>query len=62
MDWLLHKLLGKRRSLTKQTAKSLTSITKYDNSKIKETLSFKFKSIDESIKEVCSLYLKDLEV
>jgi hypothetical protein len=54
--------LGKRRSLTKQTAKSLTSITKYDNSKIKETLSFKFKSIDESIKEVCSLYLKDLEV
>lgn len=62
MDWLLHKLLGKRRSLTKQTAKSFTSITKYDNSKIKETLSFKFKSIDESIKEVCSLYLRDLEV
>ncbi len=60
MDWLKHKLFNTRRSLSKQTAKSAVSITQYDNSKLKETLNFEFKSIDESIKDVSELYLKDL--
>jgi len=60
LDWLNHKLLRKRRTLSKQTAKSAVSITKYDNNKLKHTLDFQFKSIDDSIEDVCGLYLKDL--
>ncbi|MBC2844180.1 NAD-dependent epimerase/dehydratase family protein [Winogradskyella flava] len=59
LDWLQHKLLGKRRRLTKQTAKSALSITKYDNSKLRDAINFEFKPIDDSIKEVGNLYLKD---
>jgi nucleoside-diphosphate-sugar epimerase len=61
LDWLQFKLLGKRRSLTKQTAKSAVSITKYENSKIKNALNFEFKPINQSIKEVSKLYLQDLK-
>ena len=61
LDWLKHKLFKKRRRLSKQAAKSAVSITKYDNSKLKTQLDFNFKSIDQSIDEVCALYLKDLE-
>lgn len=61
MDWLKHKLFGARRSLSKQAAKSATSVTKYDNSKLKNALGFEFKPIDKSIREVCELYLKDLK-
>ncbi len=46
LDWLQYKLFGKRRSLTKQSAKSILSITKYDNSKIKTKLNFEFKQLD----------------
>ena len=58
-DWLKQKLTGSRRSFTKHTAKSATSITKYDNSKIKNAIGFEFKPINQSIKEICELYLKD---
>ena len=61
LDWLNFNLFGKRRRLTKQTAKSATSITKYDNSKLKYTLNFEFKPIDRAIEDICELYLKDLD-
>ncbi|RNC87784.1 MAG: NAD-dependent epimerase/dehydratase family protein [Winogradskyella sp.] len=61
LDWLSHKLLGKRRTLSKQLAKTLTSVTKHDNSKIKTTLNYNFTPIDVSIKKVSELYLKDLK-
>lgn len=60
LDWLNYKLFGKRRSLSKQAAKSAISTTNYDASKLKKTLNFEFKTINESITEVCQLYLKDL--
>lgn len=60
MDWLNSKLLGKRRQLSKQMAKSITTKTKYDNSKIRGILNYDFKSIDESIEDNSKLYLKDL--
>ncbi|WP_179375223.1 SDR family oxidoreductase [Winogradskyella wichelsiae] len=59
LDWLTHKLLRRRRTLSKQASKSAISITKYDASKIKDTLNFKFKSIDQSIKEVSELFIRD---
>ncbi|MEN8885418.1 MAG: NAD-dependent epimerase, partial [Winogradskyella sp.] len=61
LDWLHHKLFGKRRALSKQTAKSAISVTKYDNSKITNGLNFTFKSIDNTINEVSKLYLNDLK-
>ena len=61
LDWLKHKLFGSRRRFSKQTARSAVSVTRYDNSKIKNMLGFEFKPIDQSIKEVCSLYLEDLK-
>lgn len=61
LDWLQFKLFGKRRSLSKQAAKTAVRITKYDNSRIKNALNFEFKPLDKSIKNVSKLYLKDLE-
>jgi nucleoside-diphosphate-sugar epimerase len=61
LDWLNNKLLGKRRSLSKQTAKSIVSKTTYDNSKLKDALDFQFTDIDVSIKNVGKLYLEDLK-
>ena len=60
LDWLNHKLFGKRRKLSKQLAKTIITKTVYDNSKIKNALEFEFSSIDDSIKKVCQLFLEDL--
>jgi nucleoside-diphosphate-sugar epimerase len=61
LDWLNHKLLGKRRQLSKQLAKTARSKTRYDNSKIKKALNFEFTPIDTSINKVSKLFLQDLE-
>ncbi|MDT0559671.1 NAD-dependent epimerase/dehydratase family protein [Ichthyenterobacterium sp. W332] len=61
LDWLSHKLFGKRRQLSKQVANTAHSITKYDNSKIRTALNYEFKSLDISIKDTCKFYLKDLK-
>ncbi|TCK65136.1 nucleoside-diphosphate-sugar epimerase [Winogradskyella wandonensis] len=60
LDWLKHKLFGKRRQLSKQLASTLTSVTKHDNSKVKTALDYNFITIETSIKNVSNLYLKDL--
>lgn len=62
LDWLSHKLFGKRRRLSKQMAQTANTITKYDNSKIVNVLSYEFKPIDQSIEENCKLLLKDFMV
>jgi len=62
LDWLNHKLRGKRRRLSKQLARTVRSKRNYDNSKIKEFLNFKFTPLEESINKVCGLFKKDLEV
>lgn len=61
LDWLKHKLFGKRRRLSKQLAKTITSVTKHDNSKIKTALDFKFTPVDDSIQNVSKLFLKDFK-
>ncbi|MCC1483042.1 NAD-dependent epimerase/dehydratase family protein [Winogradskyella immobilis] len=60
LDWLNHKLFGKRRKLSKQLAKTIITKTVYDNSKIKNALEFEFSSVDDSIKKVSQLFLEDL--
>lgn len=59
LDWLKHKLFGKRRRLSKQLANTLTSVTRHDNSKVKEDLNYTFLSVEESVKRVSDLYLQD---
>lgn len=60
MDWLTHKLTGKRRQLTKQIVASLHSETNYSHAKIKKTIDFEFNPIDESIATIGNLYLKQV--
>lgn len=61
LDWLRHKLKGKRRRLSKQMAKTALTKTIYDNSKLKDALNFKFKTMDASIGEVGRFFLSDLQ-
>lgn len=58
LDWLNHKITGKRRQLTKQLAHSLSSETNYNSDKIKNGLNYSFKDIDKGITEIGNLYLK----
>ncbi|PWH83596.1 NAD-dependent epimerase [Algibacter marinivivus] len=58
LDWLKHKLTGKRRQLTKHIAKSLTTETHYSSDKIKTALNYKFKAIDDTIVSIGANYPK----
>lgn len=61
LDWLTHKLFGKRRKLSKQLAHTLVQTANYDNSKLKTAIDFNFKPIDTSITDVSSYFLEDLK-
>lgn len=61
LDWLNHLITGKRRRLSRQMTKSARSITKYDASKLIDTLDFEFKPMQVSIEESCQFFLKDLK-
>ncbi|HEX9826790.1 MAG TPA: NAD-dependent epimerase/dehydratase family protein [Flavobacteriaceae bacterium] len=61
LDWLNHKLRGKRRRLSKQLAKTVRTKRYFDNSKIKKTLNFEFTPIEDSIQKVSRYFLKDLD-
>lgn len=61
LDWLSSKLLGTRRKLSKQLAKSVRTKTVYDNSKIKKALQIEFNSIDNAINKVSKYYLNDIK-
>lgn len=58
LDWLKNILTGKRRQLTKHLCRSLTSETNYCNKKIKQTLNYNFKAVDESIAEIGRVFNK----
>ena len=49
---------GKRFRLSSETARSAFKKQSYSNEKIKKTLNFNFKPVDESISEIC-LHLKN---
>lgn len=61
LDWLKHKLTGKRRVLSKQTAISALTETNYSNKKIKEAIGFEFLPIDKSIETTSARYLDYLK-
>lgn len=59
LDWLKHKLTGKRRVMSKQTAQSAVSKTRYCNQKIKDALAYNFKDINASIKHTTTCFEAD---
>ena len=61
LDWLNHKMFRKRRRLSKQLVNTIISITKYDNSKVKNALNFEFRSINKSIEKTSQLFLEDID-
>ncbi|AUC82614.1 NAD-dependent epimerase/dehydratase family protein [Lacinutrix sp. Bg11-31] len=59
LDWLKHKVTGKRRVLTRQLADSLVSESLFNGDKIKAHVDFEYSNLETEIKEVCKLYLKE---
>ncbi|PNQ75082.1 NAD-dependent epimerase [Hanstruepera neustonica] len=59
LDWLKNKITGKRRVLVKQMVASLFNSVIYENTKIKEVLSYKFIPFEKSIEKVTQQFLKD---
>ncbi|WP_298531076.1 NAD-dependent epimerase/dehydratase family protein [uncultured Algibacter sp.] len=58
LDWLKHKMTGKRRELTRHIAKSLSTNDCFSSEQIKITLNYKFKTMDKTINAVGLLYQK----
>ena len=61
LDWLVHKLTGKRRKLVKQLVASLYNKSTYSNTKIKSDLGYTFKSVNDSIEIVAKQFMEDKE-
>lgn len=58
LDWFVHTLTGKRRSLTKNLAKTLSTTSAYDNSKLLNAIDYEFKPVEQTIKEVAKAFLE----
>lgn len=57
LDWIVAKLLCRKRRLTKPLAQTLHTICHYDNSKIKSALNdFEFQPISESLSATCQIF------
>lgn len=59
LDWLKHKLTGRRRLFVKQMVASLFNKADYDNKKVKQTLDYNFIPIENSIQTVVNQFLKE---
>jgi dihydroflavonol-4-reductase len=57
--WVISKITGKEPLLSKYSAKSAHSVSRYSSEKIQKMLGFEFESIDKSIKKTAKNYLKD---
>lgn len=49
LDWLIHKLTGRRRQLTKHLVETLKTKSNYNSDKIKQVLNYNFKPVSETI-------------
>jgi len=59
LDWLTHKLTGKRRKLTKQLADSLVSQSQFNGDKIKAFVDFEYSNLEVEIKNLWVLFKKN---
>jgi len=61
LDWLKHKLRGKKRLLTKNLSKTLRTKSYYCSDKFLEAeTAFKFSPISTVVSEVCQIFSKDV--
>lgn len=60
LDWLQHKITGKRRVLTKQLVHSLEHQSQFNGEKIKAFVSFEYSNLDKEIRETCKRYLDEI--
>lgn len=51
-DWVLNKILGKKRTITRAAAKAAVEESAYDHSKIKKELDYEFIPLQETIKKL----------
>ena len=59
IDAIISFISGKKRLITKDSAKSLHNRTHYSSEKIKKSIGFEFTPVKSVIKEVCISYKKD---
>ncbi len=60
LDWIKSKILGKKRSLTRRSAKSAFTASHYGNEKIRSALSFEFIPLDTTIQKVAARFTSSL--
>lgn len=60
LDWLRHKLTGKRRRLTKQLAYTLQSQSEYNGNKIKDYVDFEYTDLKAEIKKTCQHFVEEV--
>ncbi|MEL0454944.1 NAD-dependent epimerase/dehydratase family protein [Flavobacteriaceae bacterium SZ-1-7] len=60
LDWLNHKLTGKRRRLTRHLAEAISTEKRFNSIKVKNALNHEFQPIEESINSVGKQYLKQV--
>ena len=61
LDWLKHKITGRKRRLTKNLSKTLRTKSYYSSSKFLETIpNFEFTPISRVVSEVCQVFLKEV--
>ena len=61
LDWLKHILTGKKRRLTKNLSKTLTTKSYYSSDKfLKAKAGFTFKPISSVVSEVCQVFLREV--
>ncbi|PLX04272.1 MAG: NAD-dependent epimerase [Marinilabiliales bacterium] len=58
--WVKSLFTGKQSSITKETAETANQTYQYSNKKVVDATSYKFMSIEDSIKKTAAFYLKDL--
>jgi len=60
VNWISHKITGKRPLITKHSAEAAHNRYYYSNNKIKEAIGFEFESIKDAIHSACNNYLKSI--
>ena len=57
--WIIGKLQGKKPLITKETARTSTRKYSYSSEKIIKELDFRFTPIEQSVKEICEIYMNE---
>jgi hypothetical protein len=53
-------LTGSKPEVTREMAVTTSQVYRYSSEKLCKTLNFTFRPVDESIREICGFYMKDL--